>query len=164
MITSAGRLAAAVAGVIAVVSLSGCGESGKAPITGKVTVDDRPVRAGQLTFVGGPEKEKHVTVIGYDGKYSIILPPGEYKVGVEGGALQPTAGKMAHVPAPKAPKDLPAMKDPTGNVGGQGVDAAKESENPVVVPMKYRAPESSGFTVTVTGKSETFDIPMKSKS
>jgi hypothetical protein len=150
--------------VVVTVLLSGCGQPTKMPFTGKVTVDDRPVRSGQLTFVGGSAGEKHLTVIGFDGRYSIELPPGEYKVGVEGGGAQTDAAKMAHVPVPKAPKDIPSvMKDPTGNVGGTGVDMAKEMQNAVVVPMKYRSPESSGFAVTVTGRGETYDIVMKSK-
>jgi hypothetical protein len=164
MRNSASRLAATVVSLVVAVLLSGCGQTTKAPITGKVTVDDRPVRSGLLTFVGGSAGEKHLTVIGFDGRYTIDLPPGEYKVGVEAGDGQPGAAKMGNVPVPKAPKDIPSvMKDPTGHVGGTGVDMAKEMQNPVVVPMKYRSPESSGFAVTVTGRGDTYDIVMKSK-
>jgi hypothetical protein len=164
MRNNASRLAATVVSLVVTVVLGGCGQTTKAPVTGKVTVDDRPVRSGQLTFVGGSAGEKHLIMIGFDGRYTIDLPPGEYKVGVEGGGGQSDAGKMAHVPVPKAPKDIPSvMKDPTGHVAGTGVDMAKEMQNPVVVPMKYRSPESSGFAVTVTGRGETYDVVMKSK-
>ncbi len=153
--------ATTLASVAATTLLAGCGGPAQIrPVTGKVTVDDRPVRAGQLVFVGGPEKQKHVTVIGYDGRYSISLPAGEYKVGVE-----PAAGPspMAKMNTPKRPKDMPAMHDPTGQVKGEGVDAAKEAEHPVTIPMKYRAPESSGFLINVTGSGGSLDLPMKSK-
>jgi len=162
MTSCAVRLPATVACFAAALLFSGCGATRPNPVTGKVTVDDRPVRSGQVTFVGGPDGQKHTTIIGYDGRYSIEVPPGEYKVGVEGGSGPPGA-KMAHIPPPTMPKGLPPMKDPTGAVAGTGVDVAKEQQNPVVVPMKYRAPESSGFSFTVTGSGGTFDLPMKSK-
>jgi hypothetical protein len=160
---SAGRVAATALSFAAVVLLNGCGQNAKGPVTGKVTVDDRPVRSGQLTFIGGPTDAKQVIVIGFDGKYTIELPPGEYKVGVEGGTGQSDAARMAHVPIPKAPKDVPVMKDPSGLVGGETVDLAKEMKNPVVVPMRYRPPESSGFKVTVPAGGVAFNIPMTSK-
>jgi hypothetical protein len=157
---NAGRLAAAALSVMVAVPLSGCGK-GKGPVTGTVTVDNRPIRSGQLTFLGA-DGTRHPTTIGFNGTYTIELPPGDYKVGVEGGG-QSNAAKMARVPIPKAPTGMPPMKDPTGQVGGEPVDLAKEMQNPVVVPMRYRAPESSGLKVTTTGDGDTFDIPMKSK-
>jgi hypothetical protein len=162
MANSAGRAAVAL-GVVAAVFLSGCGQ-GKAPVTGKVTLDTRPVRAGQLTFVG-PDGTKHVTVIGFDGRYTIEVPPGEYKVAVEppGKSQMAKMVGMPKVGPPKAPKELSPMKDPTGQLSGEGVDLAKESQNPVVIPMRYRAPDSSGLKFTVTGSDDKFDIPMTGK-
>jgi hypothetical protein len=149
------------------VLLSGCGK-GKGLVTGKVTVDDRPVRSGQLTFVSASDGTKYPTTIGFDGRYSIELPTGDYKIGVEAGGGPPSIMMKGMKGAPKAeppkaPKGLPAMKDPTGEVKGEGVDMAKEAKNPIVIPMRYRPPESSGFKVTVTGNGDTLDIPMQSK-
>jgi hypothetical protein len=159
-----GRLAGAALSVAVAVLLSGCGK-GKGLVTGKVTVDDRPVRTGLLTFVSTSDGTKYPTTIGFDGRYSIELPAGDYKVGVEAASGQAAIMmKGAGVStAPKAPKGLPAMKDPTGEVKGEGVDLAKEAKNPVIIPMRYRPPESSGFKITVTGSGDTLDIPMKSK-
>ena len=143
--------------------LTGCGSSRKGPpVTGVVTVDTRPVRSGQVTFVGGPKGEKSIAAIGFDGRYTIDLPPGDYKVGVEGGNLQSAAGQMAHVPTPKAPKEAASMKD-HAEPGAAPVDLSAEAKNPVIVPMKYRAPDSSTLSVTVPAAGTTFDIPLKSK-
>jgi len=145
------------------VLLSGCGK-GKAPVAGKVTVDNRTVRSGQVTFVGS-DGTKHVTLIGFDGRYSIELPSGEYKVGV--GPADSGGTKMKMMPGAKVegpggrPKGLGPMKDPTGQVKAESVDP-KELQNPAVIPMRYRAPESSGLKVTVSGSNETFDLPLKS--
>jgi hypothetical protein len=165
-----GRLAGAALSAAVAVLLSGCGK-GKGLVTGKVTVDDRPVRSGQLTFVSASDGTKYPTAIGFDGRYSIELPPGDYKVGVEGGGGPPASmmkgmGMMKGAPTfgpPKMPKGLSAMKDPTGEVKGEGVDMEKEAKKPLLVPMRYRPPESSGFKLTVTGNGDTLDIPMKSK-
>jgi hypothetical protein len=164
-----GRLAGAALSVAVAVLLSGCGK-GKGLVTGKVTVDDRPVRSGELTFVSS-DGTKYPTAIGFDGRYSIELPTGDYNVGVGSGS-GPSAVMMKGMKGmkgapmttpPTAPKGLPAMKDPTGEVKGEGVDMAKEAKKPVVIPLRYRPPESSGFKVTVTGSGDTLDIPMKSK-
>jgi hypothetical protein len=163
MVSSMSRVAATAWGFATATLLAGC-SAPNTPVTGTVTVDARPVRAGQLTFVGGPKGEKYITVIGFDGKYTIELPAGEYKVGVEGDGGQTAAAKMAKVPVPAPPKGVPVMKDPTGQVPGEGVNMAKESQNPVVVPMKYRPAESSGFGVTVPTKGGSYDIAMKSQN
>lgn len=162
MAKCAGQLLTTVLALFAATLLAGCGQPAKGIVTGKVTVDDRPVRSGQLTFVGGPDGGKTFTIIGLDGRYNIDLKPGDYKVAVEL-AQQPAMMPGVSTGPPKAPKDAPVMKDPTGNVSADPVDMAKEAKNPVVVPPKYRAPETSGLTVTVPAKGITFDIPMKSK-
>ena len=40
------------------------------------------VRAGQVVFVAG-DGTKHQAAIGFDGKYVVELPPGEYQAAVE---------------------------------------------------------------------------------
>jgi hypothetical protein len=75
--------------VFALTALSGCG--GRIPVSGKVTVDDKPLKSGGVTFVPDTEKGNNSTVnaigqIKEDGTYELFtegkpgVAPGWYKV------------------------------------------------------------------------------------
>jgi hypothetical protein len=81
--------------VVGILSLtfSGCGGVGTLyPVSGKVTVDEKPLPDGQLTFVADTEKGNATKVVPFgkikDGSYSITTkgrtgaPAGWYKVAV----------------------------------------------------------------------------------
>src|SRR5438552_2785708 len=102
------RLAGIALFLAAFVLCVGCGSGGKEAknqVTGKVTLDNKPV-AGVVGFVY-PEKEM-TSPIGADGSYQIIdPPPGQVKVYVKGGlgGGAPQAKGSADVPKGEMPKD-----------------------------------------------------------
>jgi hypothetical protein len=65
-------------------ALAGCGGDGKGSVEGTVTLDDKPVSNGTVTFVrteGGLVREGAVI---RDGSFKASMPPGKYRVEVNG--------------------------------------------------------------------------------
>jgi len=124
--------------IASLVSATGCpGGKKKNEVTGKVTLDGKPV-AGNVIFVGSDNKEI-ATLIKSDGTYVITDPPtGQVKVKVTG---------PLGVAAPP-----PLTKDKTPEtVGGMG------GGNPP--PAKY-ASVDNGLTFNVTGGKQVYDITL----
>ncbi|MDB5339875.1 MAG: hypothetical protein JWN70_5494 [Planctomycetaceae bacterium] len=127
--------------MIMVCVLAGCG-GGTKPIqsvSGKVTLDGKPVTEGIVNFVsaGGFAASAPIK----DGAYSIArsqfgsgIPLGDYKVAVE-----------------SAPPPDPLAK------------SSQAASNPVQIPKKYRDPGSSGLTAKVEKASKPFDFALESK-
>ena len=123
--------------------VAGCGSGGKDAkdqVTGKVTLDGKPV-SGVVSFVFGDKEIS--SPIGTDGTYQIISPPtGTNKIYVKGGlgAGAPTVkGEMPKSGAPEMPK-----------LGGDSTGVAP--------PTKYGAVTTSGLTFEVKGGKQTYDI------
>jgi len=119
-----------------IVFVAGCGDP---TVTGKVTFPDgTPLTQGQVMF----QKEGFVASgnIQPDGTYSAGklkdgdgLPPGRYQVFITG----------------------------TMTFGGSGEASPTMTARPLnLIDLKYTAPNTSGLTVEVNGKT-TFDIPVE---
>ncbi|MFO0899630.1 MAG: hypothetical protein U0836_19555 [Pirellulales bacterium] len=118
----------------------GCGES-LPTVSGKVTIDGKPVPEGMISFQPQPSGAIAVAPIRPDGSYEVKtgtatgLKPGEYIIVVQ------------------APKGIPPA--PTA-----------QNPNPKFerwVPAKYGNPETSGLQLTVTSGSITHNLDLKSK-
>jgi hypothetical protein len=120
-------------------SLGGC-KPANGVVKGRVTLDDKPLTTGSVTFV----VSKGTGVSGgieADGTYTAVnVPLGEVTV-VVSGAIMPTA--PAGKPDPRKP---PEPAGPTGTV-----------------PKKYQDPKTSGLTLTVQAGEQPFDIKLSSK-
>jgi hypothetical protein len=132
----------------------GCG-AGSGTVTGKVSYEGKPIPAGRVTFLDG-KGQTYSSPIGDDGGYSIPkVPAGEVKIAVDTGAPPP------NIPAPAA------VKGKTGAPPGVPPEALKaydfeaQRAKYVKIPNKYKDPEKSGLTYTVTGGSQTHDIVLK---
>jgi len=129
--------------------LVGCSGKSKGPkdsVSGKVTLNDKPV-SGTVHFVYGDNKDI-TSPIAADGSYLIPNPPpGNVKIvvtpaaGVAGGGL---------VGGPQA-KDVPLPEmDPGGG--------ATKGEVP---PKKYQDAKTTDLTYEVQSGKQTFDIQLK---
>lgn len=128
-----GRLLA----LVAVVAGLGCSGKGvkKVTVSGTVTYKGQKLQSGILKFVG-PEGSYSAASIQPDGTYVITdVVPGEVKVGV--------------------------MESPSGSGSSSGEATPAPKTAPVTLPERYRDPETSGVTVTVTESTSKVDIDIK---
>jgi hypothetical protein len=121
----------------------GCGGSSKEPknmVTGKVTLDGKPV-AGTV-FFQMPDNKEFTGLISLDGTYKIIdAPPGMAKVYIKGGLGGAATPQKSNTPEIK---------------GAAPISAAGGAEP----PTKYGSPSTSGLTFEVKGGKQTWDIPL----
>ena len=129
------------------VLLAGCGES-FTQLSGKVTLDDKPLPGGTLVFVSEDGSKTEHVPIKPDGTYSSErIPYGNLRIGVT-------------PPPPSAASFMP-----------KGVEIRKDNPNaaslqaggpPVKVPDKLQDPTKSGVTFKADGGQKTFDVVLKS--
>ncbi len=94
--------------VTAAALAGGCGD-GTGTVSGEVTVDDKPLAEGLITYVAADGKTAPVAVKVKDGKYSASVPAGSYKVQVS--AQKPTGQKREMLPG-SPPQDVLAESLP----------------------------------------------------
>ena len=131
------RLLALVA--VAVMAAAGCsGGVGKVTVQGTISYKGQPLRSGLLKFVG-PGATYSAASIQPDGKFIITdVVPGEVKVGV--------------------------METPRGSGAPSSNDQKTSSRPPpppVSLPEKYRNPETSGLTYTITPSTTELTIDIQ---
>lgn len=134
------RLLAVLPLLAAIAWVAGCGggKSKTESVSGKVTLDGKPV-AGEITFVCSDGKEVK-SPLAPDGGYSIIAPAkGEAKIGIKSMTIAVGGGKETSTKA-----DL-------GNLG---------TNTGATPPAKYGNPTTSGLTYTVKGGDEKHDIAL----
>jgi hypothetical protein len=138
--------------VLAAVLLAvGCGGS-KGSVSGKVTYKNKPLTKGGVSFI---DEKGHVyrSEIGSDGSYSVSkIPPGPAKITV----ITPGAFRM-----PKTAGGPPKGVDAAGSTGtgsGSGMGAGADTGS---LPEKYKDPDTSGLTYTVTTGDQKHDIDLK---
>ena len=145
-----GRPAILAAGLVAL--LGGCGQTDPSlvPVTGTVTVNERPLANATVTFIpkdvtpgfGGTGKTDG------SGKYTLLgsrdnapaIPPGEYRVAVSK-RLMPDGSEVP------ANENTPPMMSP-----------ARES-----LPVGYSNPATTQLTATVKPGGGPIDFPLKDK-
>jgi len=136
--------------LFAVLLAAGCGGDGVnrgGKLTGKVTIDGKPVSAGEVIIEGADRKHSMSGKIRNDGSYTIIDPPlGSCKLAV-------VTSTFKDVPPPTAKKGPIDYTDP------------KTGEWPIYVPTpaRYEKTETSGLTVDVKAGEQTHDIPLTAK-
>jgi hypothetical protein len=129
----------------------GCG-AGTGNVSGKVTLDDKPVPAGRVTFTQGSKTA--AAEIKSDGSYEAQgVPAGEVNVAVINPIITST---------PTDKKAAAMMKGMQKTVGKDATPTAVEAPTPTAtIPTKYSDPEKSGLKVTVKRNETTpFDIEL----
>ena len=118
--------------------LAGCGTSGTAiaPVSGRVTLDGKPLAQGVVCFVS-PAGYASSAPLQPDGSFRLVsqygkgIPPGDYRV-----AIAPAS-------------DLAAM-DMTG----------KTPKTASEIPAKYQSVTTSGLSATVDGQHGVFTFSL----
>jgi len=128
----------------AMLALSACGSGGATgDVSGKVTYQGKALPSGRITFLCDAGDKPVLTSAIKDGEYSIQkAAAGPARVAVE-------TFQFKQVAIPGAPK--------TSNLPGS--DAPPPGPY-VPIPQKYRVPDSSGLTYTITKGKQTKDFDL----
>jgi hypothetical protein len=121
---------------------SGINRGGK--LTGKVTIDGKPVSAGEVIVYGADGKHSASGRLRTDGTYVVIEPPlGDCKIAV-------VTSTFKDVPPPGAKKGPMDYTDP------------ETGQWPIYVrtPERYEKPDTSNLTVKVSSGEQSHDIPL----
>jgi hypothetical protein len=126
---------------VAVLFGAGCGDRTKAPLSGTVTLDGEPLKAG-FVYVHGEDGRVTSTGIEADGKYRIPdAPVGKVTLAV---ITLPAGQEVLPPDAKGTPTKLPA-RPPF-----------------VEIPKHYHEAKTSGLTTTVEpGQENRFDLGLK---
>jgi hypothetical protein len=144
-------------GVLLILS-AGCGSKGT--VSGKVTVNDQPVRRGTVTFIASASTWASAVPIGEDGSYTIVnAPSGPVKITVASAEPNPRLGgkfKDRKGPAQEEgnTEDMPPSVRNRFNPGAAGPAGPS-------VPKKYNDRETSGLTYEVKPGKQEHDIQLK---
>jgi len=148
------RATAAGMGLL-LLGLLGCSGSQWAEVSGKVTVEDKPVTAGRITFVH-EDGRTALAEIKADGTYHLEkAPAGNVKVGI-------VSMNFAYFES-KMPKryDKGKMQDPN-NPNAAPPPALTPPPRGGVVSKRYENPKLSGLTANVKdGEHNKIDFPLK---
>jgi hypothetical protein len=161
-------------GLVIIFAAVGCGNA-TGTVTGTVTLDGEPLKAGNVTFARTDGKQTMLAEIQEDGSYTMInVPAGSAKVCVETKSLKPTigapsgSGPRIGVPAGGGvvPKNVPAEGTvPPGGDGHYvpGGGAGTKAHLFVAIPDKYSDPTQTPLSFEVKRGSQKYAIELKSK-
>lgn len=156
-------------------TIAGCGDDKPAtyPVTGKVTLNGKPVADATITFVGEPPENSAATRTKSDGTYEIATYeagdgalPGEYKVMVT------KINKGDEVSPYDAPPEDAEAVEQTPEAISEAYSKAYSGppkggwQPPKVtndLPIKYASVATSGLQIQVVDKPVTYDIELKSR-
>lgn len=173
--------------VLLLALVGGCGNGSLTPVklTGKVTYNGQPVKAGSLTF--HTDMGSYGTSLAGDGSYEIVdLPAGEVKVTVDTEFLNPgkkspdyaAATKQAGTPAAKMASKSVAKALPPATGGGKAakIDAERKAGDQAAgfgpppaeelaarymkIPAKYAKPATTTLTLTLEAGRHVKDLEL----
>jgi hypothetical protein len=162
-----------VFGALLLTAAVGCG-SGKGTVSGKVTLDGKPLPAGQISFVGAHGQTATADI--KDGQYTVSnVPTGDVKVTVQTSSIKQQAetllassrygsSKTRAAAARKLPADIKEQLQAEATRNAEMVKRGKEllaKYRPV--PDKYAKPDSSGLHVSVSRGDISYDVPLASR-
>ena len=142
-------------GLLALLPVAGCGGGGGAEVTGTVTLNGEPLKAGKVTFYDPDRPGRNVIAdIKPDGTYHVFACPyGQAKVTVQ--PLPPPA-KAKAAAAPAKGVRGPGSKAAPGKPAARQPSAAVPAVNP-----KYSDPATTDLVCPVKSGTQTFDIDLK---
>lgn len=143
---------------------AGCGGSGTAQVTGKVTLDGSPLEGATVAFAPVGEGQAASGKTDASGTYNLTTfvnndgaLPGSYKVTIS--KVEDAAGGAGS----GSEDDIYAAMEKSGkNVMAEGSDRSEEVVKELV-PAKYTVAETSGLTAEVTSDQRTFDFALESE-
>lgn len=139
--------------LLVVLAESGCGAK-KGDVSGTVTYQGKPLPLGTVTFMDANNESLGSSPI-TQGKYAIAkVPVGPVKVLVS--TPPPLTGNAPRHPLFKA---KPRAESPKKAKPGERLSPDPSSVTPI--PEKYRSPDQSDLTYTVTPGENTFNIELQ---
>jgi hypothetical protein len=136
-------------------ALTGCSGGGWAKVSGRVTVNDKPVTSGRVTFVHDDGRSA-LAIIKSDGSYSAEkVPVGKLKVGIVGLDF---AGYEKKIMVKR--KDG-KMQDPTNPDSPPPPETPKAGPPGAWVSPRYNDPKSSRLTADVKDGENKIDFPLQ---
>lgn len=124
--------------ILAAVCLTGCGRPvppGKVRVHGAVTYDGQPLRAstGMITFFATQGTNSNAAKIQPDGRFTVDLEPGDYRVGVEA----------------------------TDGYDRLAEDGLKPIKAKSLIPENYANPTKSGLSLTAVANAKPVTIALE---
>ena len=104
---SSAFLPTSVALLVCIVLMTGCGDAGRAAVSGVVTLDGKPIPGATITFLPTQDTAAPASggIIGEDGTYTVTFKGapsvGGYRVEIRG--VRHKTGRMIPAPPPSAP-------------------------------------------------------------
>lgn len=152
----------------------GCG-GGKGKVTGNVTVDNKPLPGGTITF--HPSKGNAASGEIIDGQYTVTgVPTGNARVSVSTAYLKQEADALGmanqnmsmSMGGRTPPRDIPpearAALEKEKQRADESIQKSKELRARYrPIPEKYANPDSSGITLSVKSGTNPFDLSLSSK-
>ncbi len=154
------RRAAILAGLFALV-LAGCGagdnglnKGGK--LTGRATIDGKPLKGGNVIVVSENGKYSVQGYINGEGIYTVLEPPlGKVKIAVQ----------TSHLRDSVVPKNDPGKGKGKGIDGSRGMTLPDPKELGLgftAIPARYEKAETAGLTTEVKSGDQAHDIELTS--
>ena len=151
------RFAPLLAGLFAL-GLAGCntgdGLNHGGKLSGKVTIDGKPLKGGNVTLLSADGKHSVQGFINGEGTYSVSEPPlGKVTIVVQTSQLRGSA----------VPKGGDAGKGAGKGEGSRGMTLPDPKDiglGYTEIPDKYENAATSGLTVEVKPGDQTHDIPL----
>lgn len=154
-------------------AVNGCG-GGKGTVSGKVTLDGKPLPAGKIGFV--PSKGVGASGEIKDGQYSVSgVPAGDMKVTVETKSIKSKIDELSSAVrlSVRSSQPPPGVKMPEGAKKALEEERKRDEEMKQElkelraayrqIPEKYSKADSSGLTLKVKGGTNNFDVSLSSK-
>lgn len=141
----------------------GCGSKGT--VSGKIFYQGNPLPGGRVTFL--QEKGAFHSVIHGDGSYQVTgIPPGPAIITVSSpDPPQPAAPSPMEKTVEKAKASkvemTPEMAKMLEAAKGRMGDPEAGKRRYMAIPSRYKDPDKSGLTYTVTSGSQEFDIQLE---
>jgi hypothetical protein len=140
-------------------ALAGCGGGGGlntgGALTGKVTIDGKPIKGGNVLVVSEDGTRSASGFVNGEGTYTVPEPPlGKVKVSLQ----------TSHLRGSFAPKS--GEKAGGKGEGSRGMvmpDPKDIGLEFTAIPDKYEKPETSGLGTEVKGGTETYDLTLSAK-
>ena len=143
--------------------LAGCGgsSSNRARVTGKVTYNGQPVKAGNIAFIGKSEGAAPSRAsLNPDGTYEIVdAGVGDFLVSIETESMNPKQSGPSYAQGVKGAPQMDPSK--MQGAGGGPLTAEQKAERYVQIPKKYSDPKNSGLTATIKPGNNSLDFPLK---
>jgi hypothetical protein len=144
---------------------AGCGQQIPGKVSGRVLFNGKPLPGGYVMFLPADPKQNLVSVkLDEQGQFSVVLPVGNVRVGVDNRELEPRqpihlSPSQLNLP-PEVKKAVGAAKPAEPPPAAPGNSPAAKSNRYIKIPDKYYDADKSGLDFKVQSGDQTHDIEL----